>query len=215
MAELEPADRVLRTDDEGLDRVADAFAAIIDAKSPYTRGHSARVATIAEAMAQRLGAGADRHRALRRAALLHDIGKLGVSNTILDKPGPLTDARVGGRAPPPGAHRSEILRRVLRRCAASRGPPAAHHERLDGSGYHRGAARRRAELQRPACSRSPTSTRRSPSTRPYQAAVEPHQALAVIGAQSPHALWTQGHRALSDAIAEARPEVAPPAENQD
>ena len=208
VAELEPADRVLRTDDDGLDRIADAFAAIVDAKSPYTRGHSARVAAITLALAPRVNPVPTDRRALRRAALLHDLGKLAVPNTILDSPGPLTTRQwaVVRRHP---AHTEHILRRVppLQPIAST---AAAHHERLDGSGYHR--ALRGDELSSSARLIAVADVYEAlTSLRPYQAAVEPRQALAVIRAQSPHALWTQGHRALSEAIDEGVPVVLAPA----
>jgi putative nucleotidyltransferase with HDIG domain len=133
VAALEPPDRVLLADDGRLDRVAEAFASVIDAKSPYTARHSEGVADIAVAVATVLEVGAEDCATLRRAALLHDIGKLGVSNRILDKPGPLTDAERAVVRRHPGWS-LEILTRVtafgeLARIAGS------HHERLDGSGY--------------------------------------------------------------------------------
>ena len=73
---------------------------------------------------------------LRRAALLHDIGKLGVSNQILDKPGKLTDAEMVEMRLHTG-YTFAILRRVSR-FAEFADVAAAHHERLDGSGYHLG-----------------------------------------------------------------------------
>ena len=77
------------TGDE-LEGVARAFADIIDAKSPYTYRHSTRVADLARGIAGAAGLDvAEQHR-LFRAGLLHDIGKLGVSSRILDKPGALT-----------------------------------------------------------------------------------------------------------------------------
>ena len=63
---------------------------MVDSKSPYTFGHSSRVAQYADAVAVRVGLTPERRRWLYRGALLHDIGKLGVSNTVLDKPGSLT-----------------------------------------------------------------------------------------------------------------------------
>ena len=73
-------------DEDYLDTIAAAFGQVIDAKSPYTAGHSARVAGFADQIAETLGLEAGRRRWLRRAALLHDVGKLGVSNRLLDKP---------------------------------------------------------------------------------------------------------------------------------
>ena len=91
IGDFEPADQILRGGPDELDRIAAAFARVIDAKSPYTAEHSARVAEIVAGMAEQISMGEDERRALTRAALLHDIGKLGVSNLILDKAGKLTD----------------------------------------------------------------------------------------------------------------------------
>lgn len=133
---LEPADRVLIADDARLDRVAEAFAEVIDAKSPYTARHSLGVATIAQGISRVRGLDAARLKTIWRAGLLHDIGKLGVSNTILDKPGKLD------------AHEWKIMREhprysvdILSRISAFKDfadMAGNHHERLDGSGYHRG-----------------------------------------------------------------------------
>src|SRR5262249_17582808 len=79
-------------DDVRLDAIAEAFASVIDAKSPYTSEHSRRVAILAVAIARRLGFSDSHVTRIRRAALLHDIGKLGVPNSILDKAGALTDS---------------------------------------------------------------------------------------------------------------------------
>lgn len=136
VAAVEPPDRVLVADDARLDRIAEAFARVIDFKSPYTFRHSEGVAEYAVATARALGFGPDELRELRRAALLHDIGKLGVSNCILDKPGRLTDAEMEVvRLHPRNTER--ILARVarFRDLAVVAG---GHHERMDGRGYHRG-----------------------------------------------------------------------------
>src|SRR5262249_22214248 len=121
---------------ERLDRIAAAFAAVIDAKSPFTCDHSRRVATFAEAIASRLGASPPDIVRIRRAALLHDIGKLGVPNSILDKPSRLTpdEWAVVRRHP---RYTFEVLDRVpiFRSFAFD---ASCHHEMLDGSGYHRG-----------------------------------------------------------------------------
>ena len=91
---LEPAQHSVLLDDEYLDEIAEAFGQIIDAKSPFTAGHSARVGLYTDLIAEQLGVSSARRRWLRRGALLHDIGKLGVSNSLLDKPGKLdTNAR--------------------------------------------------------------------------------------------------------------------------
>ncbi len=138
MSELsrwEPDDALLFADEAGLDRVAEAFARVVDAKSPWTYQHSTGVAEITVGMAQQFGCTQDVQRDLRRAALLHDIGKLGVSNLILDKPGKPTDEELCEIRKHPD-YSQQILEQVgafqtLAHVAS------AHHERLDGRGYHR------------------------------------------------------------------------------
>ncbi len=132
----EPADGIVEADEARLDDIAEAFAWIIDAKSPYTYHHSEGVARIAVQVAGRLGFGAWELRELRRTALLHDIGKLAVSNAILDKPGRLTDEEMAVMRTHPRIT-FEILSRVARFQSLA-DVAAAHHERLDGTGYHRG-----------------------------------------------------------------------------
>ena len=123
-------------DEDYLDRVAEAFARVIDAKSPWTYCHSTGVADISVAVARAMGRSESEVDTLRRAALLHDLGKLGVSNLILDKPGRLTDREMKAVRRHP-EHTQQILARVgcLRPLAEI---AASHHERLDGAGYHRG-----------------------------------------------------------------------------
>ncbi|NOT44101.1 MAG: HD domain-containing protein [Acidobacteria bacterium] len=87
----QPEDLCIPASDAQLDTVTEAFARVIDAKSPWTYAHSHGVAAIAGHMGRLLGYDQRALRDLRRAALLHDLGKLGVSNLILDKPGRLTD----------------------------------------------------------------------------------------------------------------------------
>jgi len=136
LAHWEPEDAVMLADDQCLDRVAEAFAKVVDAKSPWTYRHSTRVAEIAVGIADEFGCPRELARDLRRAALLHDIGKLGVSNLILDKPGkPTPDELAQIRKHP--AYTQQILEQVgaFKTLADV---PSAHHERLDGGGYHRG-----------------------------------------------------------------------------
>jgi HD-GYP domain-containing protein (c-di-GMP phosphodiesterase class II) len=105
-------------------------------KSPYTSGHSERVTLFTDLIAEQMGFSNERRRWLKRAALLHDIGKLGVSNSILDKPGKL-DADEWAAMKLHAAYSETILSRI-----AAFGDLAAiasaHHERLDGKGYPRG-----------------------------------------------------------------------------
>jgi HD-GYP domain-containing protein (c-di-GMP phosphodiesterase class II) len=133
VARDEPCPLFVRADHSRLDRIAEAFAAVIDAKSPFTSNHSRRVARYAVTIATRLNFDEAALVRLRRAALLHDIGELGVPNRILDKPG-----RLGAeewdlvRLHP--AHTFDILQAVpLFRDFAY--DASCHHEKLDGGGY--------------------------------------------------------------------------------
>ncbi len=78
-----------RLDETALDNIAYRFGEVVDSKSDYLNGHSDRVANYADLMGEYLGLGAQTRRWLRRAAWLHDLGKLGISNSLLDKPGEL------------------------------------------------------------------------------------------------------------------------------
>jgi HD-GYP domain-containing protein (c-di-GMP phosphodiesterase class II) len=130
---LEPGEFEKPLDEDFFDDVAEAFGQVVDAKSPYTSGHSARVGLYTSLLAEDLGLTPERQRWLKRGALLHDVGKLGVSNSILDKPGKLTDAEYES-VKLHAVYSGKILERVhafeelARVCSG-------HHERLDGKGY--------------------------------------------------------------------------------
>lgn len=118
---------------EKMDRIIEGFSQVIDAKSPFTNNHSKRVSDYVDRVTAVLGYDEDHRRWMRRSALLHDIGKLGVPNRILDKPGKLDpDERTVIEA-----HTligNTILEQigVFARVAHL---AEAHHERLDGKGY--------------------------------------------------------------------------------
>ena len=133
---LEPASQTVSLDEDYLDDIATAFGQIVDSKSPYTSGHSARVALYVDLTAETMGLEPSQRRWLKRGALLHDIGKLGVSNSILDKPGQLDEdewAAVRSHA----VFTENILSRIDAFSELAR-VAGAHHERLDGNGYPRG-----------------------------------------------------------------------------
>jgi HD-GYP domain-containing protein (c-di-GMP phosphodiesterase class II) len=133
LAPEEPGETV---DEDYLDEVSAAFAQVVDSKSPFTAGHSDRVALFADMIAEELGLSAEARRFLKRAALLHDLGKLGVSNQILDKNGKLTDEEWQSVRHHPAQSRM-ILSRISAFKELSR-IAGDHHERLDGKGYPRG-----------------------------------------------------------------------------
>ena len=119
-----------------LDGVLEAMADLVDMKSPHMAGHSRGVANLAAEAARVLGLAPDEIVALRRAALLHDIGRLGVSNAIWDKRGPLTSAEAERVRLHP--YLTDRMLAGLSALGAVRGLAARHRERLDGSGFPRG-----------------------------------------------------------------------------
>ncbi len=114
------------------------LAAAIDAKDPYTRGHSERVSSYSMAIAKHLGLGSDEVFQVRIAAILHDVGKLGIRETILNKPGGLTEAEfsIMRRHPEIGAQIMAPIRALKDIIPGIRN----HHETWDGRGYPDGLA---------------------------------------------------------------------------
>jgi putative nucleotidyltransferase with HDIG domain len=135
IAPLEPEEYTLMVGEDTLDNICMAFAEVIDAKSPFTYRHSNGVAAAATSIAGQLGMSQTEIVSIRRAALLHDIGKLSVPNTILEKPGKLTEQEWDVVKKHP-YYTLEILRRIPGFRELS-DVAAAHHEKLDGSGYFR------------------------------------------------------------------------------
>lgn len=121
---------------ERVDAAFATIAAITGLKSPWLREHSTSVAELAEAAAWRMALPADTVTELRRAALAHDLGRVGVSNAIWEKPGPLgfgewERVRLHAHFTERAFAQSSALAPIGRLAGS-------HHERLDGSGYHRG-----------------------------------------------------------------------------
>lgn len=177
VAALEPTAHVIPADEDRLDVVAAAFADIIDAKSSYTAGHSRRVTAYADAMADRLGMTGARRRWLRRAGMLHDIGKLGVGSGILDKPGKLDSGEWEAMR-----RHAVLSEEILGRISIFRDlapVAAAHHERLDGRGYPKrlggGAIARETRILTAADIFDALT-----ADRPYRAAFPVADALAIM-----------------------------------
>lgn len=174
---MAPAETAEGVDEDYLDDVALAFAEVVDSKSPFTSGHSKRVALFTDMIAEEMGHDEERRRYLKRVALLHDIGKLGVSNQILDKPGKPDEAEWQSIRSHP-ALSEMILSRIdafsdLARLAG------AHHERLDGKGYPNGL--KGDEI----CDGTRIITTADifdalTADRPYRAAMPVSQALAIM-----------------------------------
>lgn len=114
----------------------EAIAKAVDANDPYTAGHSKRVATYAQMLALRLGFSPEEVDEVYYAGLIHDVGKLGIDNSIINKPGRLTDAEYNEikRHPSVGY---EILKHISIKGNFADGAKC-HHERIDGKGYPNG-----------------------------------------------------------------------------
>ncbi len=175
--DLEPTGPAAEIDEDYLDDIARAFAHVIDTKSPFTSGHSERVAVYADLVAAELGYGEARRRWLRRAALLHDIGKLGVSNAILDKNGRLDEEQwVEMR------NHAVLSERILERVTPFHEMArigGAHHERLDGRGYPRGLDATAIEPETRIVSVADVFDALT-ADRPYRAALPVAKALAIM-----------------------------------
>ena len=178
---IEPTVDPRRLAEDDLDMVARSFAEIIDAKSPYTFRHSANVADFATGIGAQLGFDEVAQRRMRRAGLLHDIGKLGVSNQILDKPGKLTpEERAEVERHP--LHTWEILLRVPA-FADFAWMAALHHEKLDGSGYPWKIDARGLDL--PARVLAVADIYEAlVADRPYRAGMAPEQALGILHSEA-------------------------------
>jgi HD-GYP domain-containing protein (c-di-GMP phosphodiesterase class II) len=195
---LEPQDQILLADEERLDAIARAFARVIDAKSPYTYLHSERVAELAVTIGRRLHFSDAKLRDLRRAGLLHDIGKLGVSTLILDKPDRLTEReRAEVRVHP------AYTQRILERVAALRdivAVAAAHHERLDGKGYHLGLTGERLSPMSRALAVADVYEATT-ADRPYRKGLPQHEAVAILRSLAGTALCPSSVEALASELA--------------
>jgi HD-GYP domain-containing protein (c-di-GMP phosphodiesterase class II) len=174
---LEPAQRSSTVDEDYLDDIAAAFGQVIDSKSPYTSGHSERVTLFTDLIAEQLQFPVERRRWLKRAALLHDIGKLGVSNSVLDKPAKLDPEEWVAM------QRHTVLgEMILSRIAAFSNLAAiagGHHERLDGNGYPRGLKEDQISLEIRIVTVADIFDALT-ADRPYRAAMPVSRALSIM-----------------------------------
>ena len=205
LSAYQPAGRRILTDAFAIDSICEAFAGVVDAKSPYTYRHSSGVARAAQEIGKCLNLPSRDLVTLRRAGLLHDLGKLGVSNRILDKPGKLTTAEWDSMR-----RHTQYTFDILHRITGFEGiawVAASHHEKLDGSGYHLGL--KAADL--PLVSRVLTVADMFDalsSDRPYRQPLERDEILKMLWEQAPHAIdrdcvaavgsFPQGFAAASD-----------------
>jgi HD-GYP domain-containing protein (c-di-GMP phosphodiesterase class II) len=174
---VEPQVMQFTVDEERLDQIAVAFAWVVDAKSPFTYRHSERVADFATSIAEYIGLSKAECVRVKRAGLLHDIGKLAVPNRILDKPGRLTSAEWEiVRLHPYYSY--QILERVpvFGEFAFD---ASAHHERMDGRGYYRNLRGDQLSL----CARILATADKYDALsadRPYRAGMPPDRVCSIL-----------------------------------
>jgi HD-GYP domain-containing protein (c-di-GMP phosphodiesterase class II) len=171
----------LLLDGEALDRGLAAMGNFADLISPYLAGHSAGVAELASAAGQRCRVDEADTAMLRRAALVHDVGRVAIGARIWQKPGSLNaDEWEQVRLHP--YHTERVLSRSP--FLAALAPVAgAHHERLDGSGYHRGAAG--AELALPARVLAAADAYHAMTEpRPHREPIAPERAAEILGQEA-------------------------------
>jgi hypothetical protein len=131
--ELEYSDFMIEKERRLLDQTIRAFARTIDMRDRYTGSHSGRVAKYARMLAERMKLGAERTRRVYQMALLHDVGKIGIDDTILRKPSALTPEEYAV-IKTHSAKGGEILGNITEMPELSHGA-RWHHERYDGRGY--------------------------------------------------------------------------------
>lgn len=173
-------------------RLLKQLAAALEARYPDTHGHSRRVARHAAAIAKRMGLPREKVARIRTAATVHDVGKIDIPSTIIEKPGALTDAEfaVVKRHPGIGARMvagldDEGLTRIVRH----------HHERLDGAGYPDGLAGAQIPLGARIIAVADTFDAVT-STRPYRAARRHKEALRLLSAEAGTQLDPEAVRAF-------------------
>ncbi len=203
--ELEPKNADINFDEDYLDDIAAGFAQVVDAKSPFTKGHSERVALYADMIAEELQLTISHRRWLKRAALLHDIGKLGVSNSILDKPGKLDDAEwVAMRR-----HSAETELILSRISVFKKMAPvaAAHHERLDGKGYPNNLAGDEISFESRILAVADIFDALT-ADRPYRAAMPVSKALSIMAEDAGIAIDANCFAALKIALQKINSSIA-------
>jgi HD-GYP domain-containing protein (c-di-GMP phosphodiesterase class II) len=166
---------------ERLQATALAFGRFADLKSPYTLGHAPSVANLAAAAALQAGWPAEEVERLRLAALLHDLGSVSVGNQIWDHAGPL-----GAAAWEQVRLHAYYSERILSRAPATASLAAiagAHHERLDGTGYHRGARAEGLELSARVLAAADAYVAMG-EARPHRPALDAEARAAALGSEA-------------------------------
>jgi HD-GYP domain-containing protein (c-di-GMP phosphodiesterase class II) len=202
----------IRQLEHGFAEVIVALVGAVEAKDPYTRGHTQRVAELAVLIAQELRLSPEGVRTVGQAAILHDIGKIAVPDAILNKPGPLSAEEFAVVKEHPSRGHAMItgiksLRREL-------GGVRSHHERLDGSGYPDGLRGEAIPLEARIIAVADVYDALT-SRRPYRDAWSPAQALATVEAEAGTKLDARCVAALRRVLARASSEATDPTDRRD
>jgi putative nucleotidyltransferase with HDIG domain len=155
-------------------RTVQALVAAVEAKDPYTRWHSTNVATYAEAIARDMGLNAAQLEEVHIAAILHDVGKIGISERIIGKPGRLSQEEYNIMKDHP-AHGLRILEPIGFSPAITTAI-YQHHERFDGKGYPQGFAGDKIVFQARILAVADTIDAMS-SERPYRGIISTEQVM--------------------------------------
>lgn len=194
---------------EDVRRALAAIGSFADMVSPHLAGHCSGVADLAAKAASIHGFPTEEIEAVRLAGYVHDVGRTAISSRIWNKPGPLTaDEREQARLHP--YHTDRVLARSPF-LAGIASVASAHHERLDGSGYHRGLDR--SSLEPGARLLAVADAFQSKiESRPYRQAFSPEEATEILGAKSKSGAFDPDMvRAVAEAAGESAPDLERPA----
>jgi putative two-component system response regulator len=171
---------------ENAETVLFSLALSIEAKDRYTEGHCERLSKYSVAMAERLGLPEELRVALRRAGVVHDIGKIGVPEHILTKPGPLNDEewKIMKQHPVMGERICAPLKSFRHVLPLIR----HHHEKLDGSGYPDGLSGDQIPLTARILQIADVFDALT-TDRPYRTALQPHHALGMLRDEVRRGWW--------------------------
>jgi HD-GYP domain-containing protein (c-di-GMP phosphodiesterase class II) len=189
---LEPRENLYLGPEE-IDRVCEAFSDVTDAKSPFTVDHSMGVTDAALVISDTLGLSAERTVFVRRAALLHDLGKLRIPNSILHKQGKLTVEEFLIVKEHPA-----LTRKILARIPAFREMAlvaGSHHEKLDGTGYPNSLSANELSLEARVIAVADVYAALS-ETRPYRESLPREKVTAIMRKEMPHKLDPEVFEAL-------------------
>jgi HD-GYP domain-containing protein (c-di-GMP phosphodiesterase class II) len=197
---LEPTDRVRWLDDDRLDAIAVTFADIVDTRTPRMGRHGRRVAGYAVRTGRDVGLEPSLLMDLRRAALLHDVGKLLVPVAYLEKPGQLTDLE--RRIIDEHARTSAAVLGRSRALARLAPLVVAHHQRLDGNGMFPTVADDAVAMATRVLALSDRYEAMT-AERPYRSLLSPAQVWSILDEVVGEPMARIGLRALRRAVVEA------------